>query len=142
MIYKMSLVAILALALTTTTAMAETVQLTVNINGAEPPTGSIEVSLFNSDETFLKAPYAQRPCIPANDGSCTVHFGDLAPGDYAVVVVHDANGNKKLDSGFLGFGAEGFAYSNDASNPLFGRASFDDVRISVAGSTEIVISLD
>ena len=60
----------------------------------------------------------------------------------AVVVVHDANDNKKLDNGILGFGAEAFAYSNGASNPLFGRASFEDAKIEVNDDLEIEISLD
>ena len=59
-----------------------------------------------------------------------------------MVVVHDANGNQKLDNGFLGFGAESFAYSNGATNPLFGRASFGDAKFEVNESMEIEISLD
>lgn len=123
-------------------AAAELSSLTVNITDAEPATGTVEVSLFDTAENFLKKTYEQQPCKPAEDGSCSARFAALPEGDYAVVVVHDANDNKKLDNGFLGFGAESFAYSNGARNPLFGRASFDDAKFSLTESTEIEISLD
>jgi uncharacterized protein (DUF2141 family) len=58
-----------------------------------------------------------------------------------VVVVHDENGNGKLDTGFLGFGSESYAYSNDA-HPLFGRPSFDEAKFAVDADTRIEISLN
>ncbi len=134
--------ALLALALIPAAALAEPFVLTVNVIDAEPPTGTIEISVFDSSETFLKRTAFQLPCVPAGDGTCTVAFEDVPAGEFAVVVVHDANDNKKLDNGFLGFGAESFAYSNDAGNPLFGRAKFDDAKFSLTESMEIEISLD
>lgn len=142
MFFKISRLTILSLTLLPTLAVAELPALTVDVSGAEPATGTIEISIFNSSETFLKKAYLQKPCSPAEDGSCSVTFSALDEGDYAVVITHDANDNKKLDNGFLGFGAEGFAYSNGASNPLFGRADFEDARITITESTTINISLD
>jgi uncharacterized protein (DUF2141 family) len=121
---------------------AELPSLTVHVSGAEPATGTIEVTVFNSPETFLSKAYLQRSGTVGEDGRYTATFAALPEGEYAVVVVHDANDNKKLDSGILGFGAESFAYSNDASNPLFGRASFEDARIEVSGDLEIDVTLD
>lgn len=139
---RISRLTALVLALSPALALAELPALTVNIVDADPATGTIEISLFNSAASFLKQTYEQRPCKPADDGSCSVTFAALEEGDYAVVVVHDANDNRKLDNGFLGFGAESFAYSNDASNPLFGRADFEDAKITLSESTTIEISLD
>ena len=98
--------------------------------------------MFDSAENFLAKAYLQRTGPAGEDGRFTAVFSAIPEGDYAVVVVHDANDNKKLDSGFLGFGAESFAYSNGASNPLFGRARFEDARIEVNGDLEIEIALD
>lgn len=123
-------------------ALAEVTTLDVKVTGADPATGTIEVTVFKTAEDFLKEKHLQKQCMPSKEGSCSVNFLMSMPGEYAVVVVHDANDNKKLDNGFLGFGAEAYAYSNDASNPLFGRASFDDAKISVSGDTRIEISLD
>ncbi|MEE4219065.1 MAG: DUF2141 domain-containing protein [Xanthomonadales bacterium] len=142
MFSKISRLTILALLLSPALARAELPALTVNVVDAHPASGTIEITLFNSAESFLKQTYVQRPCQPDADGRCSVTFAALEEGDYAVVVVHDANDNKKLDNGFLGFGAESFAYSNGASNPLFGRADFEDARIRLTETVTIEISLD
>lgn len=142
MFSKISRLNTLALLLFPALAFAELPALTVNVVGAEPASGTIEITLFNSADSFLKQTYLQRPCQPSGDGSCSVTFAGLEQGDYAVVVVHDANDNNKLDNGFLGFGAESFAYSNGASNPLFGRADFEDTKITLTETATIEISLD
>jgi uncharacterized protein (DUF2141 family) len=123
-------------------AWAELPSLTVHVSGAEPASGTVEVTVFDSPETFLAKAYLQRSGTVGEDGLFTAIFSAIPEGDYAVVVVHDANDNKKLDNGILGFGAESFAYSNGASNPLFGRASFEDAKIEVNDDLEIEISLD
>ena len=123
-------------------AWAELPSLTVHVSGAEPASGTVEVTVFDSPESFLSKAYLQRSGPVGEDGRFTAQFSALPEGDYAVVVVHDANDNKKLDSGILGFGAEAFAYSNGATNPLFGRASFEDARIEVNDDLEIEITLD
>jgi uncharacterized protein (DUF2141 family) len=138
-LYRQALISFLFLP---SLAWADLPSLTVHVSGAEPASGTVEVTVFDSPETFLTKAYPQRSGAVSEDGRFTANFSALPEGDYAVVVVHDANDNKKLDSGILGFGAEAFAYSNGASNPLFGRASFEDARIEVNGDLEIEITLD
>ena len=123
-------------------AMAELPTLTIHVSGAEPPTGRLEISVFDSEENFLKNPYIQRPCGPTEEGRCSIRIAALPDGEYAVVVVHDANGNSKLDTGFLGFGGERFAFSNNPRKPLFGRNSFEDAKFTLSESVEIEIELD
>lgn len=141
MFSKISRTAALTLAFVPGLALAESA-LIVNITGAEPPTGTVEISLFRSADDFLKTMTNQTRCTPDESGRCSVTFHILEEGDFALVAVHDANDNNKLDNGFLGFGGERFGYSNDARNPLFGRASFDDAKITVSEPMEITIKLD
>lgn len=115
--------------------------LVVTIVNAEPATGTVEISLFRNDEFFLKDAYLQNSGPVREDGTFFALFNKLAEGEYAVVVVHDANDNQKLDSGFLGFGGERFAYSNNV-RPWFGRPDFEDIAVEVSGSTQIEIRLD
>lgn len=116
--------------------------LTVHVINAKTETGLVEVSLFNSEETFLREVFLQQSGTVSESGDLTVTFAALEEGEYAVVVVHDENGNEKYDSGFMGFGGEGLGYSNNAQ-PWFFRPDFDDVKFSVtAESAEIEISLD
>lgn len=119
----------------------ESFNVTVRVVDADPLTGTLEISLFNSAETFLKQPYLQTSGAVNEDGSHQALFGKVPPGEYAVVVVHDENGNSKLDTGFLGFGGESYAYSNDA-RPLFGRPSFDEAKFAVGADTRITISVE
>jgi uncharacterized protein (DUF2141 family) len=115
--------------------------LVVNVVNAEPATGTIEITLFRNDEFFMKDAYLQNSGPVREDGTFYALFNKLAEGEYAVVVVHDANDNQKLDSGFLGFGGERYAYSNNV-RPWFGRPDFEDIAVQVSGSTQIEIRLD
>ena len=59
-----------------------------------------------------------------------IRFEGLAPGTYAIAVIHDANGNGKLDT-MMGIPREGFGFSR---NPAigFGPPRFSAAQISVA----------
>ena len=120
----------------------ETYSLTVRIVNAVPDMGSIEVSLFDSNDTFLMKTAGQQSGKSNEAGEFTTTFNRLAAGEYAVVVVHDENDNQLYDSGFLGFGAEGLGYSNNV-RPWFGRPDFEDAKIVIdAESLEIEIKLN
>ncbi len=123
-------------------AQAEPPGIRVTITGAGSTEGTFEVSLFNSAESFMKEPYLQEVGTPLEDGSVSAEFDGLVEGEYAVVVVHDSNGNGKFDSGFLGFGAEAYGFSNNV-RPWFGWPAFEDVMVRVdAPQTPIEIRLD
>lgn len=70
--------------------------------------------------------------IPASDGK--LRLTALAPGDYAVAVIHDANGNGKLDT-FMGIPREGFGFSR---NPVigFGPPRFSAARFPLDGGSD------
>ena len=121
---------------------AQLAKLTVVVSGLEPSTGTVEVSVFNSAETFMQKPLLQSSKKADGRSESTVEFAGLLEGSYAVVVVHDANGNGVLDSGFLGMGGEHYAYSNDASSWL-GRPGFEAASFSVGKEdVEILIGLE
>jgi len=123
-------------------AQAQLAKLTVTIRGLEPATGKLEVSLFNSAESFLKKPLLQNSEPVDGNEEITTEFVGLVEGDYAVVVVHDENDNGVLDTGFLGFGGESYGYSNNAFSWL-GRPSFNAARFTVGSEDQkIVIDLD
>lgn len=123
-------------------ARAELPSITLTVSGADPATGRIEATLFNSADDFLDKAYMQQSGDVTEDGSFTAEFAGLEEGEYAIVVVHDANDNGVYDSGLFGFGGEEVGYSNDASSWL-GRPTFEDAKFTVGkdGAT-IHISLD
>jgi len=93
-----------------------------------PPTNGVVVALlFDSAGTFvdLRDP-ARVVTLPAG-GAVTGHMPDLAPGEYALVVYHDANGNGRLDRNFIGIPSEPLGFSNrhwPQGPPSFARAAF------------------
>lgn len=144
---KKLLSTLLALCLFPAMSQAELLKLTVHITGIDPAAGNLEISLFDSEENFLKKPWSQKSGKISEDGTSTVSFSALPAGEFAVVVVHDANGNNKLDNGFLGFGAESYAYSENPENLrwyrfLFGKPGFEETVFEMTESMELTIALD
>jgi uncharacterized protein (DUF2141 family) len=116
-------------------------RLTVNITGLMPAAGTVEVSLFDSADNFMKKPFFQEAGVPDAEGNLQVRFLNVFEGTYGLVVVHDENGNSVYDSGFLGFGAEPVGYSNDAT-PWLGRPSFEAVSFEVQQDHEVTINME
>ncbi len=120
---------------------AELSSLKITVTEATTTTGTIEVTLFDSGESFLKKSFLQQGGKVDENGLFVAEFAGLEEGEYAVVVVHDENDNGAFDSGFLGFGGESLGYSNNV-RPFLGRPDFDEVKLSIGpGQTEIEISL-
>lgn len=123
-------------------ALADLPALSVHVSNALPATGTVEVTLFNSTESFMREAFLQQSGEISESGEFTARFAGLEEGEYAVVVVHDENGNEAYDNGFLGLGAEGIGYSNNVRS-WFDRPDFDEAKFTVnAEATEIEIRVD
>lgn len=120
---------------------AETATLTVRVTGARNSKGKIGVTLFQNAQGFpddtLKAFRQQSVEIDAKTMSAQVTFKDLAQGTYAVSVLHDENGNGKMDKNFVGIPKEGYGASN---NPKKKRRAptFDEAKFSLNSSEQTV----
>ena len=89
---------------------------------------------------YLKQP-VRKTSVDAVAGSTTVVFKDPAPGDYAFSVVHDANGNGRMDTNRMGRPTEAVAFSKDAQG-FMGPPSFEAARFTVpAGGAAVSTSL-
>jgi uncharacterized protein (DUF2141 family) len=102
----------------------------VEINGLRNNKGQMLCALFTSAEAFPKKAdkAAGRLTAKIAERQATCDFTAVAPGTYAVSVVHDENLDGKLDTNFIGMPREGVGASNDAKGhmgpPKFGAASF------------------
>ncbi len=109
----------------------------VVVVGLHSNEGEVDCALFGSAEGFPggsgKAMKTTKSKIGNGQGVCT--FSGVDPGDYAVSVFHDENGNGKLDTNFLGMPKEGVGASNDAAGH-FGPPKFDDARFSYKGGPQ------
>jgi len=72
--------------------------------------------------------------VPAN-APVTLDFGRVAPGRYAIALLHDENGNGKADRALSLMPREGYGFSRDApvrmGPPRFAQAAFDVGRAPV-----------
>ena len=80
-------------------AAAPTATLEVNISGLRSQKGNVLVCVTANSRFFpdcSKDPKSYRATVPARD-SAQVSLRGIAQGTYAIAVIHDENGNDKMD---------------------------------------------
>ena len=104
--------------------------LDIQVSGLRSNAGVLQLCLTANPRKFPSCVGDARAIartIPA--GQHEVSFAGLPAGEWAVAVIHDANGNAKLDT-MLGIPREGFGFSNNP--PIgFGAPSFTAARFSL-----------
>jgi uncharacterized protein (DUF2141 family) len=107
-----------------TASPARAVDLIVHVTDLHNGAGQVIAAVFDSEETWLDDGHETRSAaLPASPGGVTFDFKAMAPGVYAVVVLHDENGNGKMDFTWFGFPEEGYAFSRGA-RPFLSAPSF------------------
>jgi len=112
---------------------AAAADLRVVIEGLAHERGALYLALYDRAETFLdEAQSVRRGRCPARlPGPVRFAWDGLAPGDYAVTVYHDEDGDGRLGRLMGVAPAEGFGLSNNPK--LRGRASFEQARVHLPG---------
>ena len=123
-----------ALALTATllaaNSAASAAELRVKVVGITAQTGTISMAVMDSDAAWAGKgkPITGRHAKVTGD-TLEIAFADLAPGKYAIRLMHDENDNGKLDTNLVGMPTEGYGFSN---NPRVMRAAtFDEAAFEV-----------
>jgi len=113
----------------------------------------VDVStLRNAKGTLNCRLFAEAASFPDGDGTRTVRaaidgmqascvFEDLPPGIYAVAVVHDENGNGRLDRNFLGIPAEGYGVSNNRTYAM-SSPKWDESKFVVAPGEPVLLRVN
>lgn len=121
-------------------ATAGAADLTIRVDAVKSADGKLMVAIYDKAADFLSKPLKDLVVAPVA-GSNTVLVKDLPPGDYAVAVFHDENGNGKMDANAFGIPTESVGFSNDAHGDM-GPPSFAGARVSLpAGGAAIQFSL-
>jgi uncharacterized protein (DUF2141 family) len=113
--------------------------LTVTFSGLRSAKGVIRACLTRDPKLYLKCdhdPAAFKASVAASPGAKMV-FADVPPGDYVLAVVHDENGNNKVDT-MLGIPREGVGFSHNPAM-VFGPPKWESAKFHVAGGP---VSLD
>jgi uncharacterized protein (DUF2141 family) len=109
--------------------------LTITLENVLSDEGDILAALHTGD-TFMKGAGVANFKSEAKKGQMTFAFENVAPGTYAVSVLHDLNGNQQMDFQPGGMPAEPYAMSgNDMS---MGPPSFDSVRFEVTAEDQAI----
>lgn len=104
--------------------------LEVDINGVRNSRGLLRLCLTQKPQHFPDCSadrHAIRLSFPASQAS--VKINGLSPGSYALAIIHDENGNGRLDS-FLSVPKEGFGFSGEHM-PAFAPPSFDQAHFAL-----------
>lgn len=105
--------------------------ITVTVTDIRNSRGVVRACLTGDARDFpdcKKATHAQRAVVPAG-ATVTLRFDDVAPGRYAIALIHDENDNNRMDRAMLMMPKEGYGFSRDAKvvmgPPRFSAAAFD-----------------
>jgi len=102
------------------------IEITITIENVTSDEGKVLASL-HTEETFMKGQGVQNLQSSIKDGKVILTFSDVAPGDYAIMAMHDVNENNRMDYESNGMPKEGYGMSgNDMSMgpPTFNGAKF------------------
>jgi uncharacterized protein (DUF2141 family) len=116
--------------------VAERVEVSATVTGLRSAKGQVLACLTHSANRFPNCdrdPQARRLIVPAG-AHIELDFGPIPAGTYAIALIHDENGNGKLDKRLL-MPAEGFGFSRNA--PVrFGPPSFASAAFAVDGDEQ------
>lgn len=111
-----------------TTGFTQSQALIVEVDGIKGGEGAVVVALFDNEVDYLVR-HKHSTRVIARGPTVTAVFENLAPGDYAVGVIHDLDKNGSLNKNRLGIPTEGFGFSNNEMG-VFGPPSFEKAKIS------------
>lgn len=121
--------------------VADTVTITVTVEGIRNSSGSIAIALHNEDSDFPESEaFMEQEVSLRSSGDVEITFENVPPGDYAVALMHDENDNGDLDFNEYGMPLEGFGFSNEAMGDQ-GPPDFDQAAFSAEKDTDITVSL-
>jgi uncharacterized protein (DUF2141 family) len=111
----------------------EAADLRIDIQGVPAAGGRVLAALFNRAEDFPRGKAIAANFADASGSAASVLFAGLAPGEYAVAVYHDANGNGRLDTNLVGQPIEAYGFSRDAAGTM-GPPRFADAAVKIDGA--------
>ncbi|MBC7407411.1 MAG: DUF2141 domain-containing protein [Arcicella sp.] len=65
----------------------------------------------------------------------------MLSGTYAIIILHDENGHKKMDTNFLGIPKEGYAVSNNVRRSLIDPPKYEVAKFLHSGNSSLKIKM-
>ncbi|WP_414548485.1 DUF2141 domain-containing protein [Anabaena sp. CCY 0017] len=129
---RVLLAALLSISFVKSVNAEPTATLNVVVKGINNQNGQICLGVYSRAKGFPMntEDVLKSACVQPQGNTVTHKFSGLKPGNYAVAVVDDQNGDRKLNKDFLGIPKEGFGLSRNPTvsiatgTPSFYDASF------------------
>jgi uncharacterized protein (DUF2141 family) len=121
-----------------------TANLTVVVNRIQNQKGEVCIGLYSQEKGFpMNAKnVVKSACTPITGNSIKQQFTGLKRGNYAVAIIDDQNGDRKLNRDFFGIPQEGFGISNNPKVSIkTGTPKFRDASFVLDGNKTIRISM-
>ena len=116
--YRLSSIA-LAVAFYAAPAVSESSStVLIEVSGFRNTRGTLNCRLFTKAADFPDGEGIVTLRVPITGPNTSCSFSNVEPGTYAIAVVHDENGNGKLDKNFVGVPSEGYGVSNNKTYAL------------------------
>ena len=98
--------------------------------------GMILAGAYASEEGYLEPGYqVANIALAANGDTLNGVFPDLPSGRYVIAILHDTDGDKEMDTGFLGIPKEGYGFSGAKEGKLK-PPKFEDAAIFLDDNDE------
>jgi len=112
----------------------ETATLELEIGEFRNTNGHVLISVFDNADDY---PENEEKAVANKKVKVTqktqrIAIENLPQGEYAVVFLHDENGNEEMDTNFVGAPTEGYGASNDAVN-TFSAPKYQDAKFLLEG---------
>lgn len=107
---------------------AQTGKIVVEISHLRSANGKVLAALYKSEKGFMKDEKSAIATAQVSlSGKQAQIVFEVPYGEYAFSLLHDENGNGKMDTNMLGIPKEGYAASNNAKNSL-GAPKYADAK--------------
>lgn len=90
----------------------------IEVSGFKNTRGTLNCRLFTKAADFPDGEGIVTLRVPITGPNSSCSFSSVEPATYAIAVVHDENGNGKLDKNFVGVPSEGYGVSNNKTYAL------------------------
>ncbi len=120
-----------------------TATLTVEVEQLRNAKGWVQFALYNPEGTIPDEHYEhwyKKGTAAITDGKASYTFTGLPPGRYAVNILHDENGNGKIDKGLF-LPKEGIGFSNYSSVGPMNRPNFKKASFEVKGEMRVRVKV-
>ena len=115
--------------------------ITVAISNFRNSEGLAQVTLYDREDEFLSedSATAQKVRVEIEGEKATAEFAGIQPGNYAIALMHDEDGDGEMKKNLIGIPKEGIGMSNDAK-PKFGPPKWEDAVFEV-GEEDVSLTI-